>query len=137
MFETDRGAIGSVVISQVSPGRKNRLWLSLDGADEALAFDQEHPDCLWIGTREEARTIARGTAPTQSQAPPGPHRDLLPPGHPEGYHDAFTAFVAATYAAAAGHPPDGLPTFADGVRAAGVTAAVLRSAGSGAWEAVP
>ena len=40
-FETDRGAIGSTVISQVSAGRKNRLWLEVDGAEEALAFDQE------------------------------------------------------------------------------------------------
>src|ERR687896_34755 len=49
-FETDRGALGSVVVSQLSPGRKNRLWLELDGADEALAFDQEHPETLWCGS---------------------------------------------------------------------------------------
>ena len=42
-FETDGGAIGSVVVSQISAGRKNRLWIELDGAEEALAFDQEQP----------------------------------------------------------------------------------------------
>src|ERR671911_529160 len=51
-FETDGGALGSVVISQVSAGRKNRLWIELDGSDEALAFDQEHPEQLWAGRRE-------------------------------------------------------------------------------------
>src|SRR3954454_20592670 len=29
-FETDGGAIGTAVISQISAGRKNRLWLELD-----------------------------------------------------------------------------------------------------------
>ena len=53
-FETDLGAIGSVVVSQVSPGRKNRLWLELDGAEEALVFDQERPETLWCGRREAA-----------------------------------------------------------------------------------
>lgn len=45
-FETDRGAVGTVVISQVSPGRKNRLWFSLDGSEQSLAFDQQEPDLL-------------------------------------------------------------------------------------------
>jgi predicted dehydrogenase len=33
LFESDQGACGAVVISQVSPGRKNRLWFSFDGAE--------------------------------------------------------------------------------------------------------
>jgi predicted dehydrogenase len=48
LFETDQGAIGSLVVSQVSPGRKNRLWFSLDGAAASLSFDQELPDSLWV-----------------------------------------------------------------------------------------
>ncbi len=31
-FETDGGALGAAVISQVSAGRKNRLWLEVDAA---------------------------------------------------------------------------------------------------------
>ena len=37
LFETDQGACGAVVISQVSPGRKNRLWFSFDGAEACSA----------------------------------------------------------------------------------------------------
>src|SRR5436305_11176792 len=44
LFETDSGAVGSVTVSKVSPGRKNRLWFSLDGAAESLTFDQENPE---------------------------------------------------------------------------------------------
>ena len=52
VFETDRGAVGSLVASQVTPGRKNRLWFSLDGATTSMAFDQELPESLWVGSRE-------------------------------------------------------------------------------------
>jgi predicted dehydrogenase len=39
LFDTDHGAVGALVVSQVSPGRKNRLWFSFDGADASLSFD--------------------------------------------------------------------------------------------------
>jgi hypothetical protein len=45
----------------------------------------------------------------------------------------FDAFVADTYAAIRGESPEGLPTFADGTRAAVITGAVLDSARSGTW----
>src|SRR6185503_4051166 len=51
-FETDRGAVGSAVVSQISAGRKNMLALEIDGANEALAFNQEGPEELWVGRRE-------------------------------------------------------------------------------------
>ena len=51
-FETDTGAVGATVVSQISAGRKNRLWLELDGAEESVAFDQESPETLWVGRRE-------------------------------------------------------------------------------------
>ena len=130
LFETDGGALGSVVVSQVSPGRKNRLWFSLDGADASLQFDQELPDSLWVGGREQNLVVARGAgAPTRY--------DVVPAGHPQGYVDAFTAFVADVYAAVRGDAPDGLPTFPDGLRAALLTDAVVRSAADGAWIDVP
>ena len=62
LFETDRGATGNLTISQISPGRKNRLWFSVDGATESLCFDQENPESLWIGGREVNRQLLRGTS---------------------------------------------------------------------------
>ena len=58
-FETDGGAVGSTVISQISAGRKNRLCLELDGGEEALAFNQEEPEALWVGRREAATLLKR------------------------------------------------------------------------------
>jgi predicted dehydrogenase len=130
LFDTDRGASGSVVLSQVSLGRKNRLWFSFDGDAASYVFDQELPDSLWVGGRTENRLVARGSDALSEEAQ---RYVLLPAGHPQGYQDCFNAFVRDTYAAVRGDRPDGLPTFADGLRAATLTAAVLESAASGYW----
>src|SRR6478735_1355165 len=130
-FETDQGAVGSTVSSQISAGRKNRLWLEVDGATEALTFCQEEPEELWVGRRESVTLIKRDpehmSAPAQRYA-------VLPPGHPQGYADSFDAFVAEVYEAIeTGTPADGMPQFADGLRAARLTDAVLRSAREERW----
>lgn len=130
-FETDRGALGSVVISQISAGRKNRLWIELDGADASLSFDQENPEELWRGRREDATIIRRDA---ESLSPPAARLATLPPGHPQGYADCFDGFVGDFYdAVRAGTPPDGLPQFDDGLAAARITEAVLASAREQVW----
>jgi predicted dehydrogenase len=134
VFETDGGATGSVVVSQVSPGRKNRLWFSFDGTKASYSFDQEQPDQLWVGGLDENRIVLRDPATLSAAA-----RRLarLPAGHPQGYQDAFSAFVADVYAAVRGQKPDGLPTFDDGLRAAAITEAVVTSSTNSTWTEVP
>lgn len=134
LFETDRGAMGSVVVSQVSLGRKNRLWFSFDGDAESYSFDQELPERLWIGGRAENRILLRDRDALSAAAK---RFSVLPSGHPQGYQDCFNAFVADFYAAIEGQQPDGLPTFADGLRAASITAAVMESAATESWVKVP
>jgi predicted dehydrogenase len=134
LFETDQGALGSVVVSQVSPGRKNRLWFSFDGPLASYSFDQERPDSLWIGRPAENSVVVRGP---DTLSPAAAAYAPLPAGHPQGYQDAFNLFVSDVYAAVAGRPPDGVPTFADGLRAAVLTQAVVDSASGGAWVEVP
>ena len=130
-FETDGGALGSAVISQISAGRKNRLWLELDGAEESLAFEQENPEELWVGRREHVTLIKRDPEHLSAAAQ---RYAVLPPGHPQGYADSFDAFVAEVYEAVeTGTPADGMPQFADGLRAARLTDAVLRSAREERW----
>ena len=134
-FETDGGALGTAVISQVSAGRKNRLWLEVDGADAALTFDQEQPETLWLGRRDATTLIHRDA---EHLSAPAARLATLPPGHPEGYAQCFDRFVEDVYAAIAGEAPaDGLPVFADGLRAAHITGAVLASAREQRWVEVP
>lgn len=134
LFETDQGAMGSVVISQATPGRKNRVWFSFDGQDASYSFDQELPESLWVGGRTENRIVLRGSETFGRAAQP---YSLLPAGHPQGYQDAFNAFVCDVYSAIDGDKPEGLPTFADGLRAAVLTSAVLTAAASSSWVEVP
>ncbi|MCP9000559.1 Gfo/Idh/MocA family oxidoreductase [Pseudarthrobacter sp. RMG13] len=131
LFETDKGATGSLVVSQVSPGRKNRLWFSFDGTEASFSFNQERPDTLHVGTTESSSEIAVG--PQTLTTPGGRRYAKLPPGHPQGYQDSFNSFVADVYAAIQGLTPEGLPTFRDGLRAALITDAVVASAAQQTW----
>lgn len=132
-FETDQGALGSAVISQVSPGRKNRLWFSFDGENGAVSFDQELPDTLWVGGRDVNQIVNRAGETNTF----GERYNRVPVGHSQGYQDCFDLFINDAYDAIGGDAPDGLPTFADGLRAAVITDAVLASATTRSWVEVP
>jgi predicted dehydrogenase len=134
LFRTTEGVIGTMLVSQVSPGRKNHLHLEVSGAEASVRFEQEHPETLWVGRREHNETIWRD--PTALD-PAAARVSSLPPGHAEGYTGCFEAFVADVYAAIAGDDRDGMPRFADGARSARIVDAVLTSARAGAaWVEV-
>ena len=133
MFETDGGAVGSLTVSQVSPGRRNRLWFEVDGAERSVAFDQEEPETLWVGGRECSAVVARGSRATSAAAR---RFDRVPAGHPQGYLDCFEAFVSDTYRAIGGEDPEGLPRGRDGWRSVRITESVLASGRSGEWREV-
>lgn len=129
IFESEGGALGTLLVSQVAPGRKNRLHIEVAGLEQSIAFDQENPETLWLGRRTGAEVLVRGDGLGADAA----RLSILPSGHPLGYQDAFNAFVADTYAAIAGDVRDGLPTFDDGLRAVRLTEAVIESARTGGW----
>ncbi|WP_406071193.1 Gfo/Idh/MocA family oxidoreductase [Streptomyces sp. NBC_01020] len=133
LLRTAEGVLGTLTVSQVSAGRKNRLWFELDGAGSSAVFDQEQPETVWLGTPEGARVLARDPG---RGSPEQRRLATLPAGHPQGYADCFRAFVADAYAAADGGAPDGLPVAADGVRSARLVEAVLESSRSLAWTPV-
>jgi predicted dehydrogenase len=135
-FTTAAGMVGTLVVSQVAAGRKNRLHLELSGTEASFGFDQEDPERLWVGRRDGGQTLLRDPGTLH---PSATRYVRLPAGHAQGYQDCFDAFVADTYQAVrGGEVPDGLPTFADGLRAVRITEAVLTSAASdGAWIEVP
>lgn len=138
LFKTDRGTSGSAVISQLAAGRKNRLWLEVDGATHSAVFDQEHAEELWIGGEAESSIVVRDPNSGSAEQRRLSH---LPAGHAQGYAQCFENYVNDSYAAIAAHggngdTPLGLPTFADGLRAAQICDAMLRSATSRVWETV-
>jgi predicted dehydrogenase len=138
LFRTANDIAGSAVISQLSAGRKNRLWVEVDGMHQSAVFDQELPEQLWIGSEAGAELLVRD--PNRGSAEQR-RLSMLPAGHPQGYAQCFENYVADSYAAVEandgnGQVPEGLPTFADGARAAEICDAMLRSAASGEWVSV-
>jgi predicted dehydrogenase len=135
LFRTASDIAGSAVISQLSAGRKNRLWIEVDGMHQSAVFDQELPEQLWIGSEAGAKLLVRD--PNHGSAEQR-RLSTLPAGHAQGYAQCFENYVADSYAAVDAHAgrgevPEGLPTFADGARAAEICDAMLRSAASGEW----
>jgi predicted dehydrogenase len=133
LMRTGDGVLGSLTVSQVSAGRKNRLWFELDGSAGSAVFDQESAETAWLGGTDGARVLFRDPGHGSAE-----QRRLsrLPAGHAQGYADCFAAFVADAYAAIRGESPEGLPTGADGIRSAHLVEAVLASAASLTWTDV-
>jgi predicted dehydrogenase len=131
---TENGVPANVVVSQVAPGRRNRLWFELDGTEASAVFDQEDPERAWIGRSGAATILSRGSGDVSADQK---RLSFLPGGHAQGYQDAFNAFVADVFrAVSGGATPEGLPTFADGLRAARITDAVIASAQARQWVQV-
>ncbi|MDR5701490.1 Gfo/Idh/MocA family protein [Agromyces aerolatus] len=126
---TADGVPATVTISQVSAGRKNRLWFELDGAHGSAVFDQEHPESAWFGSRDGWREFLRDAA---TGSPEQRRLSVLPAGHTQGHVELFRAFVADAYGTFAGDTSvEGLPDVHDGVRSTAIVDAVLRSAAAG------
>ena len=134
-FELSGGALGSVVVSQVSPGRKNALVVECSGDRGSGRFDQEAPGSLWLGRRDQAIVLA---ADPRRLAPDAARHVVAPAGHPQGYLDCIDRFVADCYAAIAGTPPEGLAHLRrTGVARCTSSRLALQSAGAGgAWVEV-
>ncbi len=128
VFETDQGAIGS----------RGRLPGDVRAARTASGSPSTAPTPRTPSTRRcprrsgsaPGRRTSSSCAARTSFGKAASTYSRLPAGHPQGYQDAFNAYVEDVYAAIAGGCPDGLPTFADGLRAAVLTQAVVDAAAS-------
>ncbi len=137
LLRFDNGARGSVSISQISAGRKNSLQYEIGGSTDALAWDSEDPDRLWIGHRDRANEILLRNPALMGEQ--GRRAAALPAGHVEGFADTFGALFRAVYAdVAAGGPADepAYATFADGHLEMRIGDAIARSAREERWVEV-
>jgi predicted dehydrogenase len=138
LLRFDNGARGSLVVSQVALGRKNSLRIEVDGSQQALAWDSERNEELWIGHRDEPNELLLRDAALLHPAAAG--RSHLPVAHAEGFADAFRELYRAVYAdVARGAPsaePD-YPTFRDGHVENVIGDAVALSNRERRWVEVP
>ncbi len=128
------GARGVMTVSQVSSGRKNRLYYEINGAQSSLAWDGERPNELWIGHRDRPNEhLLKDPA---LLVPEARQYASYPGGHNEGYPDTFKQLYTAIYryiqAGDFTALPD-FPTFEDGHCSLRIGEAILRSAREGRW----
>jgi predicted dehydrogenase len=132
------GARGALWASQVAAGQDNGLRLRVFGENGALDWCQEEPNRLiWSPLGEPPRLIGRGTAAMNVS---GQRVSRIPPGHPEGYLEAFatiyTEVAAAIMARRTGSSIDPaviFPTIEDGFAGVAMVDAALRSSAAGVW----
>lgn len=134
------GATGSFMVSQVAAGRKNRLWIQVDGSEGSLAWDQESPDLLWVGRRGRPNELMpRDPALLDEEVA---RYTTLPAGHNEGWADALRNLMAQVYDfIRLGKSPvrdaPAFPTFYDGLVENQLVEAILESHRRNAWVEVP
>jgi predicted dehydrogenase len=125
---------GVLTVSQVSAGRKNRLFYEISGSKSSLAWDSERPNELWIGNRTEPNQILMKDPSLLS--PEARAVTSYPGGHNEGFPDTFKQLYAKVYdyilAGNFDNPPD-FPTFADGHYEMLLSEAIQRSAQEKDW----
>ncbi len=131
------GARGSLVVSQVTAGRKNCLRYELACERGALAWNSERPDELWIGRRGAPNELLMRDPALISA--PARAASSVPGGHAEGYADTFKQHFRAFYGYLAKgdfSAPKPFPTFEDGHREVVLCEAVLESQQQGGWVTV-
>jgi len=111
------GCKGTVTVSQVAAGRKNRLSLEISGSNQSLAWNSEQPNELWIGKRNDPNAVMmRDPALVDVSV-----RNIIsyPGGHNEGFGDTTKQLFKEIYQAVRmGKQPEHptYPTFRDGLR---------------------
>jgi predicted dehydrogenase len=128
---------GVMTVSQVSPGRKARLWFEVDGSEGSLAFDSESPNNLWIGRRDRACEVLPKDPALQTPESRG--YAAYPGGHPEGYPDTFVQLFKDFYGYLAQgnlQAPRTFPTFETGHDELALCEAIAESAQKKAWVSV-
>ncbi len=137
LFRFNNGAVGNVTLSQVSAGRKNMLWFEIGGSKSAMHWEQENPNELWIGFREQPNQLLLKDPSLfheSSRALTG-----FPGGHAEGYPDTFVQVFKQFYGAIKnGKMPETgrFATFEDGHHEMELCEAIRLSALENRWVKV-
>lgn len=136
MMRYEGGARGLLWSSQVALGNSNGVRLRVFGATGSLQWFQEQPnELVYTPLNGRVQTIKRGADDLSEDAKA---RTRTPPGHPEGYLEAFAnlyaGFAEAIRARRAGREPGAIgrniPLAYDGLKGVAFVEAVVDSAES-------
>jgi predicted dehydrogenase len=136
LFRFSGGARGSLLVSQVSAGRKNRIYFEIDGSKESVEWNSESPNAIWIG-RRDGNNQQMMKDPSLVY-PESQQLISFPGGHQEGFPDTSKQLFKEFYAYLAGDrkADPKFPTFRDGLRELELCDRIIESNKKGAWVAV-
>ncbi|MDZ7800133.1 MAG: Gfo/Idh/MocA family oxidoreductase [Trueperaceae bacterium] len=122
------GAKGVLIASQVEVGEENDLRLRVYGAEGGLDWRQETPNRLTYLRNDEPARIYTRNGP--GLYPAAQELGRVPPGHPEGYLEAFANVYGGIAAAIRGQQDADFPNVRDGARGVRFIEATVASAAS-------
>lgn len=137
LLRFDNGNKGSVTVSQVNAGRKNRLNVEIAGSKSNFEWCSERPNEMWIGKRESANLHLMKDPAIFSQEAAG--LISFPGGHNEGFPDTSKQMFKEVYAAVREgkqpiNPP--FPSFEDGLRELIICERIIESHKTQKWVKV-
>lgn len=127
-------ARGVLSVSQVCVGEENNLTLRVYCEKGSIWWNQENPNQLKVATLDgTTQIITRGTA----NSPAAQALSRIPPGHPEGFIEAFANIYRNVALHIHGQPHQPYPTVHDGFAGnAFIDAAVRSNTNASAWTTV-
>lgn len=127
LFQTDGGASGVLLASQVCTGKENALTLRLFGERGGLEWRQEEPNSLVHRPRGDAFRVLRAGVDQRGLCEAALQRLRLPAGHPEGYLEAMAnLYTDLATAIRSGHAPQ-VPGVEAGLRGMAFIETVIAS----------
>lgn len=143
-FDTEAGASGVLIASQICAGEENALKIRLYGDKAGLEWQQMSPNTLWFkphGAPAQYLRAGRGNPELCREAS---SRCRLPAGHPEGYLEAmanlYLDFARTLRASSPDNIPSsdvaGVPGIHAALRGMAFIEAMVHSNQTGQWQAV-
>lgn len=135
LLRLENGAKGVLTCSQIAVGEENRLAIRVYGSKAGLEWQQQEPNQLILKQQGQPQQVLRAGQPYLSEAAKNATR--LPPGHPEGFYEAFANIYRGAIAdvrrvKAGQQPVGGYPTVYDGLRGMAFITKVVESSRRGA-----
>jgi len=136
LFKLKNGANGTLSASQVCVGRENGLMIRVFGTKGGLQWEQEKPNDLQVWWKDKAPELWRpGNGWVDAEAKT---LQRIPPGHPEGYLEAFANLYKSFALAIRGQPDISapFPTVSDGLAGMKFLRACVKSSKEDRWVGV-
>lgn len=135
LVQFEGGTKGMFNVSQVTAGKKNNLHFTISLSEGSFEWDQEKPNRLWIGKRDEAnQMLMKDPSLLSEKAGAYAH---FPGGHQEGWPDCLKNLMISFYKGVEHTGEAGyFATFEDGHYNMKIVDAILKSSYDQKWVSI-